>query len=122
VRHVVGSLVLLLALGCPEKEPPSVADASATAVAPAAPAPTPPPRDAAPGARDAGADVREEKRFDPKYKCPTGQTHFYFDGDFCRRKCFSNSDCGKGERCNPIEYPYLVDGKPAGSARFCEGT
>lgn len=62
------------------------------------------------------------KRYDPKYKCPTGQTHFYLEGDFCRRKCFTNTDCGKGERCSAIGYPFIVDGGPGGMAKFCEGT
>ena len=62
------------------------------------------------------------KRFDPKYKCPTGQTHFYMEGDFCRQKCFTNADCGKKEHCSAMTYPYVLDGQPAGMAKFCEGT
>ena len=67
----------------------------------------------------ASADV---KRFDPKHKCPTGQTHFYLEGDFCRRKCFTNADCGKKEHCSAIDYPFVVDGGKAGMSKFCEGT
>lgn len=69
---------------------------------------------------DAGRDAAEARRFDPKYKCPTGQTHFYLEGDFCRKKCFSTSDCGPRERCSAMEYPFLVDGKPGGNGHFCE--
>lgn len=67
-------------------------------------------------------DAGDMKRFDPKHKCPSGQTHFYLEGDFCRRKCFTNADCGKKERCSAIDYPFVLDGGPAGMAKFCEGT
>jgi hypothetical protein len=110
-------LLLLVLAGCPEdKRPAATVDAapSATPVVMTAPPSVPASADAAP-------DAREERRFDPKHQCPTGQTHFYFEGDFCRRRCFSNADCAKKERCNPIEYPYVVDGGTAGKARFCEG-
>jgi hypothetical protein len=83
----------------------------------AAPAATP--SGVASSAPDAADDM---KRFDPKHKCPTGQTHFYLEGDFCRRKCFTNADCGKGERCSMIDYPFVLDGGTAGRAKFCEGT
>jgi hypothetical protein len=84
---------------------------------------TPPPDASAAGtpstAPSASAD---SKRFDPKHKCPTGQTHFYLEGDFCRRKCFTNGDCGKKEHCSAIDYPFVVDGGVAGMSKFCEGT
>jgi hypothetical protein len=127
---VRSSLALALALalaGCPDKEPAAVPDAAPpAAIAPTAPGgtATTPSIDAAPaaaqGVADAGKDATEPRRYDPKYKCPTGQTHFYLEGDFCRKKCFSNSDCAKGERCSAMEYPFLLDGGPAGSGRFCE--
>ena len=89
----------------------------------AAPLVTTPPSASAPAASasaapSASADI---KRFDPKHKCPTGQTHFYLEGDFCRQRCFKNSDCGKGERCSTIDYPFILDGGPGGMAKFCEG-
>jgi hypothetical protein len=80
---------------------------------------SPPPSAPATPSASTSADA---KRFDPKHKCPTGQTHFYLEGDFCRRKCFTNADCGKGERCSVIDYPFVVDGGTAGMAKFCEGT
>ncbi len=117
--------VLVLA-GCPEKTPAPVSDAAAVAAIPV-------PLEAAAASAsafahvgsapaDGGGDAAEMRRFDPKYKCPTGQTHFYLEGDFCRKKCFSASDCAKGERCSAMEYPFLVDGKPGASGHFCEGT
>jgi hypothetical protein len=121
---IVGLALPALLAGCPEDKPTSAApDAAPAAVRSAAtpPAVPSPPAPSPSTASDAGPDAADHKRYDPKYKCPTGQTHFYFDGDFCRRKCLSNSDCAKGERCDPIEYPFLVDGGPGGSARFCEG-
>lgn len=87
--------------------PPTTATATPSAVASAAPS------------ASASADM---KRFDPKHKCPTGQTHFYLEGDFCRKRCFSNADCGKKEHCSVIDYPFVVDGGTAGMAKFCEGT
>jgi hypothetical protein len=89
-----------------------IVTASAPTIAPAATSAAP---SAAPSA---GASAR----FDPKHKCPTGQTHFYLEGDFCRRKCFTNADCGKKEHCSVIDYPFVVDGGTAGMAKFCEGT
>ena len=79
---------------------------------PAAPTPAP----SASTSPDSGA------HFDPKHKCPTGQTHFYLEGDFCRRKCITNNDCGKRERCSAIDYPFVLDGGVAGMSKFCEGT
>ena len=85
----------------------------------AAPVATPPPpastaaaASAAPSA-SASADM---KRFDPKYKCPTGQTHFYLEGDFCRRKCFTNGDCSKGERCSTKSGARLLPHLSPGSS------
>jgi len=114
--------------GCPDKEPAAAVDAAPPpAIAPIATTFAPSPTvDAAlasattQGAADAGKDATEPRRYDPKYKCPTGQTHFYLEGDFCRKKCFSTSDCGKGERCSAMDYPFILDGGPAGSGHFCE--
>jgi hypothetical protein len=84
------------------------ADASAAPMVSASPSATP--------------SASASARFDPKHKCPTGQTHFYLEGDFCRRKCFTNADCGKKEHCSVIDYPFVLDGGTAGMAKFCEGT
>jgi hypothetical protein len=116
-------LVVLALVGCEEKKVVPAVDASPVVVASipdAAPATVP---DAA--ARvvvvDAGSDAAETARFNPKHKCPSGQTHFYMEGDFCRRRCLSSSDCAGREHCSAMEYPFVVDGKTAGTARFCEG-
>jgi hypothetical protein len=122
-------LVAVLLAGCEEKKLIPTADAATTIAAPA--------RDAAaatiPGATipdastrvdavvDAGSDAAEEGRFNPKHKCPAGQTHFYMEGDFCRRKCLTTSDCAGRERCSAMQYPFVADGKTAGTSRFCEG-
>jgi hypothetical protein len=122
-------LILLGVAGCPDKPDAPAVDAAPAAIFTATPAA--PAVDAAPGPvvdaasappADAGRDAPEPRRYDPKYKCPTGQTHFYLEGDFCRKKCFSASDCARGERCSAMEYPFLLDGRPAGSGHFCEGT
>ena len=125
---VVIALAPFLALGvagCPDTPRTSATDAAPPTLAPVTTT-TPPIADAAPSTTpapmDAGRDAVEPRRYDPKYKCPTGQTHFYLEGDFCRKKCFSASDCARGERCSAMEYPLLLDGGPAGSGRFCEGT
>ena len=118
-----GSLVALGA--CEDKAPRVVTDAAPTstsrpvtaAVDAGAPGVAPPSVQPT-----AAADAAEPRRFDPKHRCPTGTTHFYLEGDFCRRRCLSTADCGKRERCSAMEYPYVVDGGPAGTAHFCEGT
>jgi hypothetical protein len=117
------ALALVAALvGCDEKKQElrsaTAAEAGATPEAGAAAEPS---VSATPPALTVSADA-DTKRFDPKHKCPTGQTHFYLEGDFCRRKCVTNGDCGKKERCSAIEYPFVVDGGTGGMARFCEGT
>lgn len=114
------SLLVAIALaGCEEEKKlvPAVDAAPATVALP---------RDAAPAIVpaaivDAGSDTAPEARFNPKHKCPTGQTHFYMEGDFCRRRCLSTSDCAGKERCSAMEYPFVVDGKTAGTGKFCEG-
>jgi hypothetical protein len=118
-RVAIVTVVGALLAGCPEEKrsAPAADAALPTPVATTAAAPS----RMAPDASAAAPDAAEAQRFDPKHKCPTGQTHFYFEGDFCRRRCFTNGDCAKGERCNPIEYPFVVDGGTAGKARFCEG-
>jgi hypothetical protein len=121
---VVLVIVFVALVGCDEKKEQlrsaTTSDAGApiatTTIAPSASQP------AAPPATSTSADASDVKRFDPKHKCPTGQTHFYLEGDFCRRRCFTNADCAKKERCSPIEYPYIVDGGPGGTGKFCEGT
>jgi hypothetical protein len=110
--------------GCDEKKVAPTADASAAVVAPtpdAAPAVVPDAALRVDPVVDAGSDAAEQARFDPKHKCPTGQTHFYMEGDFCRRRCLSTSDCAGRERCSAMQYPFVVDGKTAGTSRFCEG-
>jgi hypothetical protein len=117
-------LLLLAVAGCPDKPDAATLDAAPSVTAPPTATATPSPApvvDAAPTPVDAGRDAPEPRRYDPKYKCPTGQTHFYLEGDFCRKKCFSASDCARGERCSAMEYPFLLDGGPAGSGHFCEG-
>jgi hypothetical protein len=116
-------VVALALLGCDEKKedkkaPPTPADAGAP-LSPPPPPPPPTPSTSASATPDAAAEV---KHFDPKHKCPTGQTHFYMEGDFCRRKCVTTADCGKKERCSSMDYPYVLDGGTAGTSRFCEGT
>jgi hypothetical protein len=111
---------LALLVGCDEKKVVPTPDAApAVTVAPVAVVPDAAPRVVA--VVDAGTDAAEPARFDPKHKCPSGQTHFYMEGDFCRRRCLSTSDCAGRERCSAMEYPFVVDGKPAGMAHFCEG-
>src|SRR5207244_6211205 len=68
------------ATSAPTSRPSAAVTAPASASASAAPA-------TSGSAGDGG-----EKRFDPKYSCPTGMSHFYFEGDFCRRKCATNAD------------------------------
>jgi hypothetical protein len=80
----------------------------------------PPPQASAAREVDAGSDAGQA-HYDPKHKCPTGLTHFYLEGDFCRRKCATQSDCGKREHCSAIEYPFIMNGLPAGMSKFCEG-
>jgi hypothetical protein len=120
LARFVGLMGLVGLAACDDKTPPKGAAPDTTKTATASvttePPRTPPPVPAA----DAG-DAGGSGRFDPKHKCPTGQTHFYLEGDFCRRKCFTNNDCGKRERCSAIEYPYVVDGGTAGMSKFCEG-
>lgn len=123
----VGVALAISLAGCDDdkKERLLAQTASEAGAMPAAPpmaSTTPPattPSATASSAPDAAA---EAKRFDPKHKCPTGQTHFYLDGDFCRRKCFTNADCGKKERCSSMDYPFVLDGGTAGMSKFCEGT
>ncbi len=117
--------VLFLAAACEDKTPkPTAAAPTAAATATAAPTPTPAASPKAPeaAATDAAPAVSAAPaRFNPKHKCPTGQTHFYMEGDFCRRKCITNSDCGNRERCSAIEYPFVLDGGAGGMSKFCEG-
>ena len=118
---VLGIGLFVVLAGCEDKPAPAKPDAAppiATATVTAAPAEAAAP--AASGAPDAGSEAGA--RYDPKYKCPTGQTHFYMEGDFCRRKCVTNADCGKRERCSSMDYPFILNGLPAGSSKFCEGT
>jgi hypothetical protein len=128
--HSMSWVLVALALiaGCEEKAAAPTPDASPPApvaaavdAAPAAAPATSASTAATTGPADAGRDAAAEaRRFDPKYTCPTGQTHFYLEGDFCRKKCFSKSDCGPRERCSAMDYPFLVDGKPGGNGHFCE--
>jgi hypothetical protein len=120
---VLIALAIVALAGCDEKkEQLRSATTPADAGAPTATTPAPSASPSAPPTASAVPDAADVKRFDPKHKCPTGQTHFFLEGDFCRRRCFTNADCGKKERCSPIEYPYIVDGGPAGTGKFCEGT
>jgi hypothetical protein len=124
--RTLGAVFLVAGLfGCEDdKKQRLIAQTAGEAGAfPTVSASAPPPATTLSAAASAAPDAADDmKRFDPKHKCPTGQTHFYLEGDFCRRKCFSNGDCGKGERCSMIDYPFVVDGGTAGRARFCEGT
>jgi hypothetical protein len=115
-------VLALLVVACEDdKKERLIAQTTGEAAAPLVSAPPPPPSaSAAPSAAPSAS--AEAKRFDPKHKCPTGQTHFYLEGDFCRKKCFSNADCGKKEHCSVIDYPFVLDGGTAGMAKFCEGT
>src|SRR5262249_30040161 len=110
------------AQGCDEKPARTTPDAIASP--PAIPSvtidATPPPKASAAGGVDAGSDAGQA-RYDPKHKCPTGMTHFYLEGDFCRHKCSTQADCGKREHCSAIEYPFIMNGQPAGMSKFCEG-
>jgi hypothetical protein len=117
-------LVVLLAAaalaGCDEKKEQLRSTTSTDAGTPIAPTTAAPSPSAS--SVPSATPPAETTRFDPKHKCPTGQTHFYMEGDFCRRRCFTNFDCGKKEHCSAIEYPYVVDGGTAGTGKFCEGT
>jgi hypothetical protein len=59
---------------------------------------------------------------EPDLKCPAGLTHFEFEGDYCAKKCTSDSDCSKGMICETDEHTLIVNGKPAGSARHCQAS
>ena len=117
------TLLLLALVACEDDKKQRLIDKTSGEAA--APLATPPPPASTPAASASAAPSAsasaDMKRFDPKHKCPTGQTHFYLEGDFCRRRCFTNGDCGKGERCSTIDYPFIVDGGPGGMAKFCEG-
>jgi hypothetical protein len=117
-RCALLSVLLVIVVGCEDKPAarPAADAAPSAASVPSAVVSAPAVASVAPSAQpDAAA------RFDPKHKCPTGQTHFYLEGDFCRRKCMTTSDCGKRERCSAIEYPFIMNGQPAGFSKFCEG-
>jgi hypothetical protein len=122
-------LIVLFAVAlvsCEDDKKERLISKTASEAAPPVTTIPPPPASTTPAASESAApsasSSADMKRFDPKYKCPTGQTHFYLEGDFCRRKCFTNADCGKGERCSAIGYPFILDGGTAGMAKFCEGT
>lgn len=116
-------LLLLALLGCDDdKKQRLIASTTSEAGDMPSPLPSAAPAAAPSASASAATDAGEAKRFDPKHKCPTGQTHFYLEGDFCRRKCITNADCGKKERCSVIDYPFVIDGGTAGMSKFCEGT
>src|SRR5215208_3222645 len=92
---VLVALLPLVFVACEDDKKESLISKTAgEAAAPIATTPPPPPSTSASAAPSASSSA-DMKRFDPKYKCPTGQTHFYLEGDFCRRKCFTNGDCSK---------------------------
>ena len=108
------SIVFLLLVACEDdKKERLIAQTTGEAAAPIVTASAAP----SPSTSTSTRGDADTKRFDPKHKCPTGQTHFYLEGDFCRRRCFSNADCGKNERCSVIDYPFVVDGGTAGMAK-----
>jgi hypothetical protein len=114
--------LVLLALGCdePKKQPAPAASATATASATASAAPSAS-ASAPPGGSGGVLPSDAGIPFNPKYACPTGQSHFFFEGDYCRKKCITNADCPKGTRCSPMDVPVIVNGVMAGTAHHCEG-